>query len=117
VQVQAQEGYAAAGGGVGVVVLQTALTDALITEGLARDVISRIQGMRKEANLEYTARVRVAVTGDAALADAVRTHGAVIAAETLAASLDVVSTLPEGGSRVQADLDGHPLGLHMVVAD
>jgi isoleucyl-tRNA synthetase len=115
VQVQAQDGYAAAGGAAGVVVLNTALNEALITEGLAREVISRIQGIRKDEAFDYTARIRVAMTGDAALQEALRVHGDTIAAETLATQLDLVEVLPEGGARAEIEVDGHPLALSVRV--
>ena len=115
VQVQAQDGYAAAGGSVGVVVLNTALSAPLITEGLAREIISRIQGVRKDEAFEYTARIRVAVTGDDALKEALSVHGATIASETLATQLELVEALPEGGAQVAVEVDGHPLGLSISV--
>ena len=78
--------------------------------------VSRIQAMRKDEKLEYTARIHVSVTGDDAIAAAIDAHGEAIAAETLAASLEMVAVLPAGGARATADLDGHPLALRLVVA-
>ena len=115
VQVHAQEGYAASGGAVGVVVLNTALSPSLVTEGLAREVISRIQGVRKDEAFDYTARIHVTVTGDDALKEALRVHGETIAAETLATRLEVVDSLPTGGAQVDVEVDGHPLGLAVSV--
>ncbi|AKT40300.1 isoleucine--tRNA ligase [Chondromyces crocatus] len=63
VAVEASEGFAAAGGRVGVVVLHTALTDALRDEGLGRELLSRVQGLRKELDLGFTERIRLAIDG------------------------------------------------------
>src|SRR5262249_662049 len=63
VVVEASEGFAAAGGRAGVVVLHTALTEALRDEGLGREILSRVQGLRKELDLGFTERIRLAVDG------------------------------------------------------
>ena len=111
VTVEAHEGYAAAGGSVGVVVLETGLDDALISEGRAREITSRIQGLRKEQNLDYTARIRVQLAGDADLMHAARDFADAIAKETLATSIDVVDGLEEGGTRLEAQIDGQALSI------
>ena len=87
VQVKAEDGYAASGGPVGTVILDTRLTDALLAEGVAREVQSRIQALRKEHNLEYTARILVELTGGASILDACKAHSQTIQAETLADAL------------------------------
>lgn len=63
VAVVASEGFAAAGGKAGVVVLHTTLTDELRDEGLFREILSRVQGVRKEMGLGFTERVNLAVEG------------------------------------------------------
>ncbi len=64
VTVTPEAGWVASSGAVGVVILDATLTPALIAEGRAREVLSRIQGWRKDANLDYVARIRVGVEGD-----------------------------------------------------
>jgi isoleucyl-tRNA synthetase len=51
VVVEAGKDFAAAGGKTGVVVVHTALTDSLRDEGLAREILSRVQGLRKDIQL------------------------------------------------------------------
>jgi isoleucyl-tRNA synthetase len=63
VVVEAKPGFAAAGGKVGVMVIHTALTDELRDEGLGREILSRVQGVRKELGLGFTERIGVAVDG------------------------------------------------------
>ena len=53
-------------------------------EGLARELVSRVQRLRRDAGLEVADRIRLAVAGDEALEEAVRAHRREIAGETLA---------------------------------
>ncbi|MDR1093881.1 MAG: isoleucine--tRNA ligase [Clostridiales bacterium] len=59
VSVKNKEGYSADGDGVYKVVLDARLTDELIDEGYAREIVSKIQSMRKEAGFEVTDRITV----------------------------------------------------------
>ena len=63
VSVSAAEGFAAETGGVGVVVLHTTLTDALVDEGLLREILSRVQGERKEQGLDFVDRIQLQLDG------------------------------------------------------
>ena len=68
------------------VVLDTNLTEDLIREGYAREMISKLQTMRKEAGFEVTDRIHVTWTGDE-LAAAVDSFSDMITRTTLALSL------------------------------
>ena len=70
-------------GGYGVA-LDPTVTPELRAEGLAREVISRIQRLRKEAQLDVSDRIAVAGAGDSELQSAVATHRSRIADEVLA---------------------------------
>ena len=114
VTVDAREGYAAAGGAVGVVVLNTALDEALVAEGVAREVLSRVQALRKERDLEYTARVRLHVGGAPALLAACESHRETLAREALAQELLLGGPTPGwGGEAVGLQVDGAPLEIRM----
>ena len=106
VSVTPADGWVASAGTVGVVILDATLTDALIAEGRAREVLSRIQGWRKEQSLDYTARISVTVGGDPALVEACRAHAEMLAAESLAARFE----FGDGGSET-AEVDGLTLRL------
>jgi isoleucyl-tRNA synthetase len=95
-----------------VVALDPSLTDELRQEGLAREVVNRVQRLRKDAGYEYTTRIALWVDGPAAVLQAVRTHAGVIQAETLARALNdgVRSTTPD--REEQLEIDGH----HVVIA-
>ncbi len=105
VAVEAAEGFAAAGGRAGVVVLHTALTDALRDEGLGREILSRVQGLRKELDLGFTERVRLAVDGSARVRRVVDGMREEMAAEALA-TVVVVGAATFEGERREASVDG-----------
>jgi len=68
-----------------VVWLDTELDDELVLEGLAREVVNRVNGLRKERGLAVDDRIHLWVAGRGdALERALEAHGDLIAAETLA---------------------------------
>ncbi len=69
------------------VVLDTNLTEALIAEGYAREVVSKLQNMRKDAGFEVTDRIDVRYTCDDKLAQAIEDGRAMIQNGTLAVTL------------------------------
>ncbi|WP_310569250.1 isoleucine--tRNA ligase [Gemmatimonas sp.] len=89
-------------GGYGVA-LDPTITPELRAEGLAREVISKVQRLRKEAQLDVSDRIAVAIAGDEELEGAVATHRGRIADEVLAVRL-LVGT--EAGSPFHADGNG-----------
>jgi isoleucyl-tRNA synthetase len=118
VAVEASTGFAAAGGRVGVVVLHTALTDALRDEGLGREIVSRLQGLRKELNLGFTERIRLAVKGSERVQRVSEALKAELMAEALAVEV-VVGDAPFLGETRQVQVDGEDVCLVMarVVGD
>jgi isoleucyl-tRNA synthetase len=70
-----------------VTAIDPTVTDDLRLEGLARELISRVQRMRKEAGLAVSDRIRLAVAGESDIAAALSKHGTWIADETLATEL------------------------------
>jgi len=107
-------GWVASSGTVGVVILDATLTPALIAEGRAREVLSRIQGWRKEADLDYVDRIRVGIEGDAELVSACAAFKDFIAAESLASEVAVGAAIT--GEAREADVDGMPLRLTLTRA-
>lgn len=108
VTLSAKEHYAANSSQRAVVVLETDLDEALLREGLARELISRLQGLRKELDLEYTERIGLTLEGDADVAAMLEAHGELVARETLADRL--VAGRPEAGAETREfDLDGRPV--------
>ena len=66
------------------VALNTLVTPELEREGLARDLVRVIQQARKDAKLNVSDRIRLRVSGDAALGEAVNAHKDYICTQTLA---------------------------------
>ncbi len=78
-------GLVVASEGSVIVALETHVSAALLAEGLAREFVSRVQNMRKTADLEVTQRIGVRFAGGSAVADAVAAHDEYVRGETLAA--------------------------------
>ncbi|WP_437642077.1 isoleucine--tRNA ligase [Sorangium sp. So ce854] len=111
VAVEAGEGFAAAGGRAGVVVLHTALTDALRDEGLGREILSRVQGLRKELDLGFTERIRLALDGSARARKVAEASRELLMQESLAAEL-VLGAAPAAwgqAERRELNVDGEAL--------
>jgi isoleucyl-tRNA synthetase len=68
--------------------LATALTPELIAEGFAREMVNKIQNMRKSSGLEVTDRIRITVHATEKLRQAVGPHQDFICRETLAQGLE-----------------------------
>ncbi|NTV59795.1 MAG: isoleucine--tRNA ligase [Chlorobiaceae bacterium] len=71
------------------VALDTEMNEELEMLGLSRELVSRIQSLRKESGLEITDRICLAIEGTAKVVDAVKRNDAYIKAETLATSLEI----------------------------
>ena len=80
-------GMVVASAGAIVVGLETALTPELVAEGLAREFVSHVQAMRKEADFEVTQRIAVTVETDAEMRAALERHADYVRNETLAVEL------------------------------
>ena len=74
------------------VVLDTNLTPELIEEGFVREIVSKVQTMRKEAGFEVTDHIVLSHHGNSRIESIFAKHGAEIAADTLADSIKLGST-------------------------
>ncbi|MFT5127895.1 MAG: isoleucyl-tRNA synthetase, partial [Rhodothermales bacterium] len=97
-----KEGLAVANEGEVTVALDLQLTDSLIAEGLAREVVSRIQGLRRDADLNVADRITVTYAAPAPIAEAIEAHSDYIANEVLALA---ISAGPASGNAI--DIAGH----------
>jgi len=77
--------------GGGFVVLDTVVTPELEAEGTARDLIRAIQQARKDAGLDVSDRIALTIAAPADTLAAAHTHKSLIAAETLATSVEFVA--------------------------
>ena len=99
-EVEAESGHAVA--------LQLELDEELRREGLAREIVHAVQIARKEAGLEITDRIDLALGGDEDLLSAARAHEQYLAGEVLATSVTY-----EAGEGVTAKIDGHDLRINV----
>jgi isoleucyl-tRNA synthetase len=99
------EGYELQRSGTHAVALNLELDDDLRREGLAREVVHRIQNARKDAGLDVEDRIVLRLGGDPELLAAVRAHEAYVAGETLAVALD--QDAADGG--VLTEVEGREL--------
>jgi isoleucyl-tRNA synthetase len=113
VKAQAREGFAVAEEGPYVVALVTALTPELRQEGLAREIVRRVQELRKSAGLEVADRIQLFVLASDAVQAAIRAHLEYIRAETLAMSLEF-GPGPEAASVSEAHLEDEQLRLSLI---
>jgi isoleucyl-tRNA synthetase len=84
----AAEGYALAEDNGYLVALDTHLTDDLIMEGLAREVVRRVQTMRKDADFDISDNILLKYNASGRLANAIEQFADYIRAETLSQQLE-----------------------------
>ena len=90
-----------------VTAIDPTVTEALRLEGLARELISRVQRLRKEAGLAVSDRIRLAIRGEPDVAAAVAVHGRWIREEVLATDLSTESgSFQDYLAAQDLDLDG-----------
>ena len=99
--------------GVVVAALDPALTDELRQEGVAREVVSRVQRLRREAGYQVADRIELWVTGEEAVRAAVQRHAGYIGGETLARAVRTAE--PEGRVDAAADVELDGLGARLAV--
>ena len=86
------------------VVLDTVLTPELIEEGMVREIVSKIQSMRKDAGFEVMDKIEIAVIADDELTKIVKDNSQSICADVLGMSVSL--ELLDGYS-AQWDINGH----------
>jgi isoleucyl-tRNA synthetase len=111
VRLQGREGYAVAEEKGILVAVDVTLTPQLAREGLARDLVRRVQTLRKEANFQLDDRIVTFYDADQELCQVVEEWSDYIRAETLSRDL-VPGQVPDDLSRRESfRLDGHRLTL------
>ena len=87
-------------------ILETTITPELAMEGLARELVSKVQQMRKQKDFEMMDHIAISVNADDDVKAAVEAHMAYITSETLADELNFVDAELE-----TYDLNGHKTGI------
>jgi len=102
------EGYVSEGDNTVMVVLDTNLTPKLLEEGFVRELISKIQTMRKEAGFEVMNHIRVFAEGNEKISAIFAAHGEEIRSEVLA---DEIVTGQTGGYSKEWSINGEKVVL------
>ena len=105
VKISAKEGFAVAMENNVFTILDTTVTPELAEEGLARELVSKVQQMRKQNDYEMMDKIHIYLSADDDVAKAVEDYREYIMKETLAESIENKEGLEE------VDLNGHKTGL------
>ncbi len=97
------------------VALDVTVTEELRREGVARELINRIQNLRKESGLEVTDKIRIQIQDTDLVRDAVKDFESYICTQTLALGLRLAPKA-EGTFSVDADIDENIVGIAIEIA-
>ncbi|WP_298531429.1 isoleucine--tRNA ligase [uncultured Algibacter sp.] len=90
------EGWLVANEGALTVALDVTITDDLRQEGIARELVNRIQNLRKDSGFEVTDRIDVTLQKDVQVVNAVDANMTYIKSETLTNELEIIDKLEDG---------------------
>ena len=109
IRISSKEGFNASHEGNQFIVLNTALTDELLHEGVVRELISKVQNLRKAKDFEITDRIRIYYQANDQFEEAIRDFKDLIQEETLAVSMESSENSGEvyslNGIDVQFDIE------------
>jgi len=94
IETHSAEGYSCEADAGFLTALDTTLTDELISEGVAREIVRSIQDARKQAGLEVSDRIRLGVSGSGAVESALSKHKDYVMNETLATAWETGQSEP-----------------------
>lgn len=100
-----------------VVALDPEVSEELRREGLAREVVNRVQRLRKEAGYDYNTRIALSISGAEDVLAAAHAYHEFIAGETLARHLEAGEDLSNSDVREAVDIDGRRVVLSVRRAD
>lgn len=92
IRITAKDGFDVAMDGRDFVILDTTLTDELIIEGMAREIVSKLQNIRKELNLDIQDHIKVSYSGNEKIQNCMTTYEEFIKKETLTDSIIIEKT-------------------------
>ena len=103
-------GWLVSNNGILTIALDIELTDALIEEGIARELVNRIQNLRKQSGLEITDRITIVLEDAEQIHDAVLHCGEYIQSQVLATSITLVD-----GQNLEHELEMDGYNLHITI--
>jgi len=104
------EGWLVANQGSVTVALDVTISEALKDEGIARELVNRIQNLRKDSGFELTDRIEVYLQSEAAIENAIKLNLEYIKRETLTEELHLVAQLDNG---IDVSFDAIDTKLHI----
>ncbi|MBQ1279785.1 MAG: isoleucine--tRNA ligase [Bacteroidales bacterium] len=93
-------GWLVASEGKLTIALDITITEELKNEGIARELINRIQNLRKDSNFEVTDKINIEIVTKDEIAASVAKFGEYIASQTLAMNIKLVDSM-EGGKEIE----------------
>ncbi len=96
------KGYKVANEGKVTVALDIEMSDNLITEGIARELISKLQNLRKESNFEVTDKIKVRIEPNGYIKNSIISYKTYICTEILATDLEFAEQI-SGGAEIEVD--------------
>ncbi len=115
IQEEGLKGYVTASERDCMLALNIQLDESLRREGLARELVNRIQNLRKEAGLAVSDRISLYVGGEGEVESAFSDHRLHVCEETLAS--EVAETVPEGAASDSFEIDGHRAVIALIRAE
>ncbi|MBQ7349949.1 MAG: isoleucine--tRNA ligase, partial [Bacteroides sp.] len=106
-------GWVVANEGTLTVALDTVVTDELRREGIARELVSKIQNIRKSSGFEITDKINVIISKNACTNDAITEYNAYICNQVLANSLQIADEVADATT---LEFDGFTLDVNVVKA-
>lgn len=108
IQISAKEGFTVSMENNLFTILDTAVTPELLSEGFARELVSKVQQLRKQNDFEMMDNIKISYKADEEVEAAIKAHKDYIMKETLALEMaSVDSELSE------YDLNGHKTSIHV----
>jgi isoleucyl-tRNA synthetase len=98
-------GWKVANQGSLTVALDVTISEELRLEGLARELVNRIQNLRKELNFEVVDKIHVKVSGDLSIHDVLKNNSEYISSQVLASSISYENEI-EGAVEVEWEAGG-----------
>jgi len=115
VRADAKSGFAVAADGAYLAALVTELTPELVSEGMAREFVRRLQDLRKTADLDVADRIKVSVVATPKLKAAIEANREYVTAETLAVELNFTPPAPDS-PQASDEFDGEKVTVGLVKA-
>ena len=103
-------GWLVSNNGILTIALDIELTDALIEEGIARELVNRIQNLRKQSGLEITDRITIVLEDAEQIHNAVTHCGEYIQSQVLATSITLAD-----GQNLEHELEMDGYNLHITI--